>query len=52
MVSALRGFILPLKNAQSKLIEYAAPTPSKAACVLSMVFEMRHAKFPETNMLD
>ena len=38
MVSDPREFTVPFKNAQSKLIEYAAPTPSKAACVLSMVF--------------
>ena len=37
MVSDPREFTVPFKNAQSKLIEYAAPTPSKAACVLSMV---------------
>ena len=40
MVSDPREFTVPFKNAQSKLIEYAAPTPSKAACVLSMVFEL------------
>gem|GEM_PF-6831005 len=38
MVSIPRGFTLALKNPQSKLIEYAAPNPSKASCVLSMVF--------------
>jgi len=40
MVSDPREFTVPFKNAQSKLIEHAAPTPSKAACVLSMVFEL------------
>jgi len=40
MVSDPREFTMPFKNAQSKLIEYAAPTPSKAARLLSMVFEL------------
>lgn len=34
------------------LIEFTVPKVLRAAHMISMVFEMRHAKFPEANMLD
>lgn len=33
-------------------IELTVPRVLRAAHMISMVFEMHHAKFPETNMLD
>lgn len=34
------------------LIKLTVPKVLRAAHMISMVFEMRHAKFPETNMLE